>query len=323
MNRRVTLVDGVVFEEVGHDLLVLLPDSTAVKLSGPAADVVREVAEGNDLSDIDESVVAELVHAGVVRSDAGVTRRHLVKLGAVATGAGVASLALPSVAAANSVELLSGTWYWYPFDVLFPTEDYEEPTWSRWFRVVLDDDFVLPGGSPSPLSVLGLNVPFGQQVDMNNEPVPAGSDGFLDYLVVVSPGGPAVAKSAPLTGNLVGRFSWDGVTYQVTFEQEPDAEPGPTAVSGTWDVVGGSVSISIPLLGENRSNTGNPTDMAVEGLTGPVPWDTFVGGIPGGKWERLLGVDESVPSVNVPITATFTWDEEEFEATLTYDGVPG
>jgi len=225
MHSRFTLIDGVLLEMVGDDVVALLPDTTAVRLSGPAAQAAQRVAAGGDMADIDQSAVAELVYAGVVRPEAGVTRRQVVTLGAVATGAGVATLALPSVAAANSVVALPGIWRWIDNHIFFPAGGFADPTWTRWFEVFLGDNFTLPGGSPSSLSVLGGEVPLAKETDDNGVVVPPGTNGILDYIVRAVEGGPAIEKSAPLTGDITGTFTWDRVTYQVTFEQAPDAVP--------------------------------------------------------------------------------------------------
>ena len=98
--KKVSLVPGVVVEEVGNGLLVMVPGSQDVlSLSGRAAEVVRSVQSG--VSVAEDSAVAELAGLGVVEVS-GVSRRGLIKAGAIGAGAGIAVLAMPGVAAASS-----------------------------------------------------------------------------------------------------------------------------------------------------------------------------------------------------------------------------
>ena len=97
------LVSGVVVEQVGDDVLVVVPGTTeALCLSGEAAETVLTIQAGQSVSSTDP-VVGELVARGVVEVP-GLSRRGLIRAGAVGAGAGIAVLALPSVAAASSVE---------------------------------------------------------------------------------------------------------------------------------------------------------------------------------------------------------------------------
>ena len=96
------LVSGVVVEQVGDDVLVVVPGTTeALCLSGEAAETVLTIQAGQSVSSSD-AVVGELVARGVVEVP-GLSRRGLIRAGAVGAGAGIAILALPSVAAASSV----------------------------------------------------------------------------------------------------------------------------------------------------------------------------------------------------------------------------
>jgi hypothetical protein len=101
--KKVSLAPGVVVEEVGNGVLVMVPGSQDVlSLTGPSADVVRSVQSG--VSVAEDSAVAELAGLGVVEVS-GVSRRGLIKAGAIGAGAGIAVLAMPGVAAAASAEL--------------------------------------------------------------------------------------------------------------------------------------------------------------------------------------------------------------------------
>jgi hypothetical protein len=104
------LVSGVVVEQVGDDVLVVVPGTTeALRLSGEAAKTVLTIQAGESVSSSDP-VVGELVARGVVEVP-GLSRRGLIRAGAVGAGAGIAVLAMPSVAAASSVVDLDGFAY--------------------------------------------------------------------------------------------------------------------------------------------------------------------------------------------------------------------
>jgi hypothetical protein len=98
--KKVSLSPGVVVEEVGNGVMVMAPGSQdVVSLSGRAAEVVRSVQSG--VSVVDDSLVAELTVLGVLEVS-GISRRGLIKAGAIGAGAGIAVLAMPGVAAAAS-----------------------------------------------------------------------------------------------------------------------------------------------------------------------------------------------------------------------------
>lgn len=105
-----SLAPGVTVEAVGDDLLVVVPGATeALKLSGTAALVVRDIVNGNlgDRSDIP----TELFDLGIIHDSRRFSRRTALKLGAMGAGAGIAVMAMPTVAAASSATALSGTLY--------------------------------------------------------------------------------------------------------------------------------------------------------------------------------------------------------------------
>ena len=225
MSERFSLATGVVIERVGDDLVALIPEAKVVTLTGQAADVVGRVMAGEDVEPSNEAVVA-LVDAGVLTAPAGLTRRKVMQLGAVATGVGVATLALPSVAAAASIDVSFSIWYWanrYVTDQENAPEfraGYPDPAWARVFVVSLSSDFVLPAGVPSSLRVAGEEfsyIPVGD----DQGPASAGSLGFLQFFNDISTDS-TTPKTEPLTGNLTGSYTWAGVTYEVTFEQIED-----------------------------------------------------------------------------------------------------
>jgi len=96
----IVLASGVVVEDLGSDLMVMVPgSSTVLTLSGRAADVVRTVQSGSPI--VTTAVVTDLIHAGVLETT-GLSRRGLVKAGAIGAGAGIAVMAMPGIAAASS-----------------------------------------------------------------------------------------------------------------------------------------------------------------------------------------------------------------------------
>jgi hypothetical protein len=97
----VTVVPGVIVERVGDDLMVIVPgNSDVVTLSGRPAKVLLEVKAGVKV-DPSDLALRNLVDLGIV-STPGLSRRGLVKAGAIGAGAGIAVLAMPGVAAASS-----------------------------------------------------------------------------------------------------------------------------------------------------------------------------------------------------------------------------
>jgi hypothetical protein len=96
----IAIASGVVVEEFGADLMVMVPGSTEVlTLSGDAAVAVRRVQSGSPVAT--DAVVSDLVRLGVLETS-GLSRRGLIKAGAIGAGAGIAVLAMPSVAMAAS-----------------------------------------------------------------------------------------------------------------------------------------------------------------------------------------------------------------------------
>ena len=95
------LAAGVVVENMGATVLVMIPGQHDVlTLTGPAADVVNAVVAGQPVSTDLEPEVELLLSAGVLASP--MSRRNLLRAGAIGAGAGIAVLSMPSVAAASS-----------------------------------------------------------------------------------------------------------------------------------------------------------------------------------------------------------------------------
>jgi hypothetical protein len=120
---RVSISSGVIVERVGDELLVIVPGrADTVKLTGHACDVFLNIQTGNKVNTSDP-VLVDLVDLGVVQAS-GISRRGLIKAGAIGIGAGIAVLAMPSVAAASSgmsLRLIE----WYPTPTYFGSGDFE------------------------------------------------------------------------------------------------------------------------------------------------------------------------------------------------------
>jgi hypothetical protein len=113
MKKIMTLAPGAVIEPVGDDVMVMVPGNTDIRrISGPAADTLRTIAAGQPV-DPSAPTVRELANQGIIQTP-GMSRRGLIRAGAIGAGAGIAVLAMPSVAAAASVggggATILGTW---------------------------------------------------------------------------------------------------------------------------------------------------------------------------------------------------------------------
>lgn len=110
---RITVPTGVVAEHVGNELMVFVPGKAeVVKLTGQAADVFLDIQAGRAVRAGDD-IVSGLEALGVIEIP-GVSRRGLIKAGAIGTGAGIAVLAMPSAAFAASPSIggFTGEAYW-------------------------------------------------------------------------------------------------------------------------------------------------------------------------------------------------------------------
>jgi hypothetical protein len=97
-----SIAPGVIIEHVGADVVVMLPGFTEViKLSGDAAHTLRNIQAG-DVHVLPSEAVSELVHRGIVVSQAGMSRRGLITAVALGAGAGIVMLSMPAAAAAGS-----------------------------------------------------------------------------------------------------------------------------------------------------------------------------------------------------------------------------
>jgi hypothetical protein len=103
-----SVMPGVIVERVGNDLMVIVPGNTdVVTLSGRPAEVLLDVRAGRKVDPTD-AALRDLVDLGIV-STPGLSRRGLVKAGAIGAGAGIAVLAMPGVASASSISCQSAS----------------------------------------------------------------------------------------------------------------------------------------------------------------------------------------------------------------------
>lgn len=110
------LNEGVVLERVGDEVLAVVPgDRNVLKVSGEAAKFLLDVEAGKPV-DSAHPLVQEFSNLGIIQPPKSVSRRGLVKAGAIGAGAGIAMLAMPSVAAAASGggTLVLTLVEWYP-----------------------------------------------------------------------------------------------------------------------------------------------------------------------------------------------------------------
>jgi hypothetical protein len=91
----------------------MLPGSSNVmRVSEEQAHALRAIEAGHT-SGLSTQAAHELIDAGILLTHTGMSRRSLVKAGAIGAGAGIAVMAMPTVAAASSgpaVVNLIGTW---------------------------------------------------------------------------------------------------------------------------------------------------------------------------------------------------------------------
>lgn len=198
MLRKYSVVPGVLIEHVGNDLMVVVPGKNDyVKLSGEAAEVLLAVQAGKTTSGY-EVVLANLEQLGVI-TGTGMSRRGLIKAGAIGAGAGIAVMAMPSVAAASSVGAV-GSYQVVDSDVQF--------------RIALDQLGAAGGAGESRR----LDIP---SLGMTGQGSP-GDDGTYDYWTGFG--------VAPVSGTITGEVYLDNdpaVRADVSFVPESFTFPTP------------------------------------------------------------------------------------------------
>ena len=163
-NEHYKLARGVTIEPVGPEFLALVPGSPGVlRLSGKTARALQQITAGGTIWGVQPETLMALEQAGViVRS--GPTRRAVLTSAAVAAGAGISSVMLPSAALASS----GPTNYSPPGDALVFTG------YSEWGRVNWNNTSV-----GSPYSSSGTHYFF--YVDKQPDPPAAPTLKFKGY----------------------------------------------------------------------------------------------------------------------------------------------
>lgn len=100
-NNLISLAPGVMIEELGHELLVMIPGSQETfTLSGAAADAIQIIASGGQ--PVMDATVRNLLALNILHSSSGMSRRGLLKAGSIGALGTVAVMSMPTVAAASS-----------------------------------------------------------------------------------------------------------------------------------------------------------------------------------------------------------------------------
>ena len=193
-----SIVSDAVVEVVGTDVLVHLSGaSEVIRLSDATAEVFLAIRAGQEV-DPSDSGVKELVAAGIVRSR-GLTRRGLVKAGAVGLGAGIAVMAMPSVAVASS-------------NSESPIRLVQEPTFARQFNAETQTTTLVDQGAVVLVSAV---------VTLDGG-APQNATGFGYF--GISPGGVVAFRFNSLpTGTITRlevRFTWEGVPFWAVYPPE-------------------------------------------------------------------------------------------------------
>jgi len=211
------LAPGVLIEQVGDDLLVVTPDGlNTLRLTGQAAAVMSRIQAGQPI-DFNTPIVQDLAERGIIALP-GMSRRGLIKAGAIGAGAGIAVLAMPSVAAASSGEGLTGTLYAaiWGGETLYPNISTRigatDPDWVGAILGVTDppysvagvanDQPILDGGAPLQGTVSTGGVDYTAYLYM--------FEGSALWLFLGASGVPADGADFVLT------FTFGGTPYRVT-----------------------------------------------------------------------------------------------------------
>jgi hypothetical protein len=201
------LSENLLIEKVGEETLVMHADSLeSLRLTGEAAKIVEELQQNGRSSLPQSDAAAELLSAGILKTEqpSGLTRRSLLKSGAIGVGAGVATLALPTAAYASSVSYVEVTGVWVPrggSGAKFLNNDYAWP----------DALGSSPTGTaPSALTIVslaGLTTPYTVPLRTYD----ADGEDYVDWDDTTD------NFDGLFAGTAVGTFSWGGVDYRMTF----------------------------------------------------------------------------------------------------------
>ena len=213
-----SIAPGVTVENVGDDVVVMVPESTEViRLSGDAAQLVRAIHAG-DVSVLPSHTVTELLERGILISQAGMSRRGVLTAGAIGAGAGIAALTMPSVAAASSAPVSTvAAWNAFTFD--FERDDDGIPIAT----IGITEIAVSASNLPAEVTEGTWDLTF-STVTPTTSPVQVsvtarGSFPFTDR-IPVDPTIP-VSGDVPNPSTLPATLSKDGVTVNLEFTYIP------------------------------------------------------------------------------------------------------
>ena len=213
-------------EFVGDDALVMTGQPRQVlRFSGEPARAIREVVSVGKTT-CSTSVVQNLMDLGVI-TPSGMTRRSVLAAGGIGLGAGVAVIAMPTVAAASSVIQVRGDYYVYDNTRVTPNVR------SLQARIPGTNgapavDFPEGQGSPSALSVDGLpSIPLEVSSPITQFDADAVIDGTFQYdralweiddistSTALTTAYGTVGGTIPSTGpTLIATFTWGTFSYR-------------------------------------------------------------------------------------------------------------
>jgi hypothetical protein len=223
-----SLAPGVVTECVGDDVVVMVSGSAeALKLSGEAASAVRAIQAG-EAPVSSPATLSGLVGCGVLASQPGVSRRGLVKAGAIGAGAGIAVLSMPGVVAASSGEVPEGPKPTQLIGRFSSIMDYLSI--APWTSYLLDDAdvqaFLAENGAPNNLPSLPDSLPSTDLSDISDLDVPElglSNVRFGELSSRLTPGNtylewlPQEGSLSSATFAVIGYFTWDNQEFEVFF----------------------------------------------------------------------------------------------------------
>jgi len=209
---KASLVDGVLVENVGSSVVVMIPRrGTVVSVSGAQAALLESLVGSAHVEVEHSDALDELVSLGIAEIQGqhrGLSRRSLLAAGSGAVGAGALALALPTAAMASSiVRSLKGIVYNIDGKVVF------------W----VSDEYVAPGDSPadwwpdpkpssdlsdvSTLTVDGASI----SLDVGSSSLASNESNSLQW--------PSTIDYADALSSYTGTFRWAGHHFSVTFQQ--------------------------------------------------------------------------------------------------------
>jgi hypothetical protein len=224
MKKTLTLTPGAVIESVGDDVMVMMPGNTDIlRISGPAADTLRTIVAGQPV-DPSASTVLELANQGIITTSA-MSRRGLIRAGAIGAGAGIAVLAMPSVAAASSINWIeirgfsfdfgSGTWaFEIQNNIGFDNLQNSPPLLSPGMPVPPPTSEI---NDVSELSMyIGTNQPLTVPISYDQLVDNPGPDRYIGWY--------ASSSNVDPGESAIGEFTWDTpdgtLYYRVTFRKD-------------------------------------------------------------------------------------------------------